>query len=122
VVRFINDDGVKVRHQAGEPRAATQGLDTGDNCGGRQLIVRCLHNAEGQGRIDEMQFVDGLLDQLIAVRQDQRAPAAPLHEQGENDRFARPGGEDKQGPLHPARGGGQEGRDRFVLVGARRQA
>ena len=54
MVRFINDDGVKVRHQAGEPRAATEGLHTGHDRGSRQLIVRRLHDPEGQGRIDEV--------------------------------------------------------------------
>ena len=50
--------------------------------GAVMLIARCLHDAERQGRIDEVQLVHGLLDELIAVRQDQGAPAAPLHEQG----------------------------------------
>src|SRR5437879_2261545 len=63
---------------------------------------------KGHGWIDEVQLVHGLLDQLIPVRQDQGAASTPLDEQGEDDRFARPGGEDQQGPLHPARGGGQE--------------
>ena len=122
MVRFVNDDGLEIRHQAGEPGAATQGLHTGHHRGGGMLIARRLHDAEGQGGIDEVQFVHGLLDELIAVRQDQGPPAAPLHQEGKDNRFARPGGQDEQGPLHPARGGGEQGRDRFVLVGARRQA
>src|SRR5712691_4111113 len=34
VVRFVNDDGVEIRHEAGEPRAATEGLHTGHHGGG----------------------------------------------------------------------------------------
>ena len=122
MVRFVNDDGVEVWHEPGEPRAPTQGLHTGHHRGCRQLIAFSLDDPERQSRIDEVELVHCLLDQLIPVRQDQRAASPPLDEQREDDRFACPRGQDKQGPLHSTRGGGQEGRDRFVLVGARRQA
>ena len=69
-----------------------------------------------------MQFVESLLNQLVAVRQDQGATAPALHEQGEDDRFARAGGQDEQRALHPACGSGQQGGDGFVLVGTRGQA
>ena len=75
MVRFVNDDGAKIRDQAGEPGPATQGLHTGHHDRGRVLIPRRLHHAQGQRRIDEVQFVEGLLDQLVAVRQDQGAAA-----------------------------------------------
>jgi len=39
VVRFVNDDGVEVWHEAGEPWAATQSLHTGHHRGRRQLIA-----------------------------------------------------------------------------------
>ena len=52
----------------------------------------------------------------------ERPAAAALHEQGEDDRFARAGGQDQQGALHPARGRGQQGGHGFMLVGARGQA
>ena len=69
-----------------------------------------------------MQFVEGLLDQLVAVRQDQGPAAASLHEQGEDDRFARAGGQHQQGAVHPAGGSGQQRGHGFMLVGPRRQA
>jgi hypothetical protein len=39
------------------------------------LIARRLHDPERQGGIDQVQFVHSLLDELIAVRQDE-GPAA----------------------------------------------
>jgi hypothetical protein len=32
------------------------------------LVTRRLHDPQGQGGIDEAQFVHGLLDELIAMR------------------------------------------------------
>ena len=70
-------------------------------------FLRRLHHPQGERRINEVQFVDRLPDQLVAVGQDQGAPAAPLHEQGEDDRFARAGGQDQQGAVYPACCSGQ---------------
>src|SRR5262249_177423 len=61
-------------------------------------------------------FVHSLLDELIAVRQDEGPAAAPLHQEGKDNGFARPRGQDEQGALHPACRGGKQGRDRFVLI------
>ena len=119
VVRFVNDDGLEIRHQARQPGAATQGLHTGHHGRGGMLIARRLHDAKGQGRIDEAQFVHGLLDELIAVRQDQGPPAASLDQEGKHNGFARPRRQDEQGPLHPTRRGREQGRHGFVLVGPR---
>ena len=121
MVRFVNDDGAKIGDQAGEPSAATQGLDTGHHDRGGQVIPRRLHDAQGERRINEVQFVEGLLDQLVTVRQDQGAAAPPLHEQRKDDRFARAGGQDQQGAVHPARGRGQQGSHGFMLVRPRGQ-
>ena len=49
VVRFVNDDGLEIRHEAGQPGAATQGLDTGHHGGGGMLIARRLHDAQRAG-------------------------------------------------------------------------
>ena len=101
VVRFVNDDGLEIRHEAGEPGAATQGLHTGHHRGGGMLVARRLHDAEREGGIDEAELVDGLLDEFIPVRQDQGPPAAALHQEGKHNRFAGPGGQDEQRPVHP---------------------
>ena len=68
MVRFVNDDGLEIRHQTRQPGATTQGLHTGHHDRSGMLIARRLHDAKGQGRIDEVQFVHRLLDELIAVR------------------------------------------------------
>jgi hypothetical protein len=39
-----------------------------------------------------VQFGDSLLDELIAVREDERPTAASLHEEGKHNRFTRPRG------------------------------
>jgi hypothetical protein len=45
------------------------------------MLVACrLHDAERQRRINQTEFVHGLLDEFIAMRQDQGPSAAPLHE------------------------------------------
>src|SRR5262245_53209345 len=116
MVRFVNDDGLEIRHEAGEPGATAERLHTGDH-GGSGILVACrLHDAEGEGRIDEAQFVHGLLDELIAMRQDQGPAPTPLDEEGKHNGFARPGGQDEQRALHPARRGGEQGCYRLVLV------
>jgi hypothetical protein len=56
------------------------------------LITLRLHHADGQAGIDQPQLVHHLLNQLIAVRQDERPPATLLHQQGKDDGFARAGG------------------------------
>jgi hypothetical protein len=116
VVRFVDDNGLKIRHEAGQPGAATQGLDAGDHGGRRMLVVRRLHDTEREGGIDEAELVDGLLDEFIAVRQDQGPPAAALHQEGKHNGFARPRRQHEQGALHPARGGREQGRHRFILI------
>jgi hypothetical protein len=68
MVRFVNDNGLEIRYEAGEPGTTTERLHTGDHRGGGMLIARRLHNAEGEARVDEVQFLHGLLDELIAVR------------------------------------------------------
>ena len=50
MVRFVNDDGLEIRHQPGQPVAATEGLHTGHHGGGGMLVARRLHDAKGQGR------------------------------------------------------------------------
>ena len=118
VVRFVDDNGLKIRHEAGQPSAATQGLDAGHHRGGRMLVVRRLHDAEREGGIHEVELVDGLLDEFIPVCQDQGPPAAALHQEGKHNRLAGPGGQDEQRPLHPPCRGREQGRHGFVLVGA----
>ena len=86
------------------------------------LVPVGLDHLQGQRGIDQAQLVHGLLDQLIAVGQDERPPPAPLHQQGEDDGFARAGRQDEQRPLHPARGGREERGHRFVLIGPWSQA
>ena len=54
-----------------EPGAVAERLHTGDHRGGGRLITRRLHDPQGEGRIDEAQFVYGLLEEFIAMRQDQ---------------------------------------------------
>ena len=122
MVCFVNDDGAKIGDQAGQPGPTTQGLHTGHHNRGGQVIPRRLHHPQGERRIDQVQFVEGLLDQLVAVGQDERPAAAALHEQGEDDRFARAGGQDQQGAVHPAGCSGQQGGHGFMLVRARGQA
>jgi hypothetical protein len=119
VVRFINDDGLEIRHEASEPGATTERLHTRDHRGGGMLIARRLHDPKRQGGIDQVQFVHRLLDELIAVRQDERPAPAPLDQEGKDNGFARPCGQHEQGPLHPTRRGREQGRHGFVLVGPR---
>jgi hypothetical protein len=84
------------------------------------MFVACrLHDPERQGGIDEVQFVHRLLDELIAVRQDEGPAAAPLDEEGKDNGFARPCGQYQQGPVDPTRRGGKQGCHGFVLVGPR---
>ena len=53
VVRFVNDDGLEIWHEAGQPGAAAQGLHTGHHGGGGMFIARRLHDPQRQGGIDE---------------------------------------------------------------------
>ena len=53
MVRFVNDDGLEIRHEAGQPGAAAQRLHTGHHGGGGMLVARRLHDPEGQGWIDQ---------------------------------------------------------------------
>jgi len=121
VVHFVNDDSLEIRHKASKPGATTERLHAGDHRGGRMLIARRLHDTEGQSRIDEVQFVHGLLNELIAVRQDQGPAPTPLDEQGKHNGFARPRGQHEQGPVNPTRPGGEEGGHGFILVGSGHQ-
>ena len=123
MVRFVNDDGLEIWYEAGQPGAATQGLHTGHDGRGGMLVARRLYNPQRQRRVDQVQFGDGLLDELIAVRQDERLAAAPLHQEGEHNRFPRPRGQHEQGVggsharwrrggrprLHTGRGGAPDG-------------
>jgi hypothetical protein len=84
------------------------------------MLVACrLHDPEGEGRIDEAQFVHGLLDELIAMREDEGPTPTPLDQEGKDNGFARPCGQHEQGPVDPTRHGGEQGRHGFVLVGPR---
>jgi hypothetical protein len=58
---------------------------------------------------------------LIAVRQDEGPAAAPLDQEGKDNGFARPCRQYQQGPVDPTRRGGEQGRDRFILVRPRRE-
>ena len=78
VMRFVNDNGLEIRHQTGQPGATTQGLHTRDHGGRGMLITRRLHDPQGQGGINQAEFVHGLLDEFIAVRQDEGPATAPL--------------------------------------------
>ena len=90
VVRFVNDNGLEIRYKAGEPGAAAQRLHTGHHRGGSMLVVRRLHDAQGERRIDQAQFVHGLLDELIAVGQDEGPALPPLDQEGQHNGFAGP--------------------------------
>ena len=89
MVRFVDDNGLKIRCEAGQPGATAQGLHTGHDRRRGMLVARRLHDPQGEGGIDQAQFVHGLLDELIAVRQDERPAAAPLDQESEHNRFAR---------------------------------
>jgi hypothetical protein len=119
MVRFVNDDGLEIRHEAGKPRATTERLHTGHHGGGSMLVARRLHDPQGHGGIDQAQFLHRLLDKLIAVRQDKGPAAAPLDQEGKDNRFACPRRQDEQRALDPASRGGEQGRHGFVLVGPR---
>ena len=54
------------------------------------LVTGGLYDAQGQGRINQTQFVHSLLDEFIPVRQDKRAASTPLNEEGKHNGFARP--------------------------------
>jgi hypothetical protein len=57
------------------------------------MLVACrLYDPEGEGWIDEAQFVHRLLDELIAVRQDQGPATASLDEESKHNGLARPCG------------------------------
>ena len=88
---FVNDDGLEIRHEAGAAGAAAQGLHTGDHGGGGMLIARCLHDPEGRVG-STRQFVHRLLDELIAVRQDQGPATASLDEESKHNGLACPVG------------------------------
>ena len=101
MVRLVNDDGLKIRYEAGQPGATAQSLDTGHDGGGGMLIARRLHDPQRQAGIDEAQFLHGLLDELIAVRQDEGSALTPLDQEGKDNGFARPRRQHEQGPLPP---------------------
>jgi hypothetical protein len=63
-----------------------------------------------------------LLDQLLAVGDDQGSAAAAADQLGEDDGLAGAGGERHQGPPHAALGGGLDRLDGLDLVVAQRQA
>ncbi len=114
VGRFVNDSGLEIRHQAGQPGAATQGLHTGHHDGGGMLITGCLHDPQGEGRIDQAQFVHGLRDELIPMGQDEGPATVPLHQEGKHNGFACARRQHEEGPLDPARRGGEPSRHRNV--------
>jgi hypothetical protein len=52
VVRFVNNNGLEIRHEAEQPGAATQGLHTGHDGRSGMLVARRLHNPQRQRRVD----------------------------------------------------------------------
>jgi hypothetical protein len=96
--------------------ASIDAAGIGHDGGGGMLVARRLHDPQRQGGINQAQFVHGLLDELIAMRQDEGPATAPLDQEGKDNGFARPRGQHEQRALHPACHGGNQGRDRFVLV------
>ena len=80
------------------------------------LVARRLHDPEGQGGINQAQFLYGLLDEFIPMGEDEGPASPPLDQEGKDNGFARAGWQDEQRALHPACCGGKQGRDRFVLV------
>ena len=92
MVRFVNDDGAKIGHEVGKPGPATQRLHAGHDDWGGAGHPGWPAPRPGGATDQRGQWLEGLLDQLVAVRQDQGPAPAPLHEQGEDDRFARAGG------------------------------
>jgi len=56
------------------------------------LVTRRLHDPQGERGIDQVQFVHGLLDEFVAVGQDEGPTPTPLDQEGKDNRFARPGG------------------------------
>ena len=58
--------------RGGPAGSGDSGLHTGHDGRGGMLVARRLYNPQRQRRVDQVQFGDGLLDELIAVRQDER--------------------------------------------------
>ena len=80
------------------------------------LVVLRLDDPESEGRVDQVQFGDGLLDEFIPVGQDEGPAAAPLDQEGKHNGFACACGQHEQRALYATRRGGEQGRDRFILV------
>src|SRR5262249_15156680 len=80
-----------------------------------------LHDPQRQRGINEAQFVHRLLDEFIAVGQDEGPAPSPLDQEGKDNGLARPCGQHEQGPVDPTRGGGEEGGHRLILVRPGRQ-
>jgi hypothetical protein len=121
MVRFVNDNGLKIRHQTRQARATAERLHTGHHDRGVVRILLPLHHADLFLWGHQPELVHGLLDEFVAVRQNQGAADALLHQQGNNNGFAGAGGQHQHGTAHPPQGGRDHGLDRLVLVGARRQ-
>jgi len=65
------------------------------------LVTLRLHDPEGQGRIDQVQFGHGLLDEFIPVRKDEGTATTSLDQESKDNGFACPRGQYEQGTLHP---------------------
>ncbi len=93
VVRFIDHDRGKVRRKTGQALRAGQRLYTGDNGRSGRLIAVGFDDAHIQRGIDQPKLLDGLLDELIAVRQDETTAAALAYQQDKDDRLPGTGGQ-----------------------------
>ena len=101
MVRFVDDDGLEIRHEAGETGSGDSGSAHWRPRWGR--YARRATPARPQGPGGSTGVVrHGLLKELIAVRQDEGPAAAPLDQEGKHNGFARASRQDEQGPVHAA--------------------
>jgi hypothetical protein len=117
VVRFINDDGAKIGHQLCQALAPAEGLHTGDHYGRLMIMALGFDHTDLHARIDPAEFIDSLLDEFIAVGQDEGTARAPLDQEGKHDGFARTRRQGDEGSLQTVRSAVQDSSDGFFLIG-----
>ena len=83
------------------------------------IVLLRLDDADVQRPAHLGELVGGLLDELVAVCEDQRPAAAAGDQVGEDNGFARAGRQDDELPVDAAGVSGGDGVERLELVVAR---
>jgi hypothetical protein len=82
------------------------------------FIALGFDHTDGHPRLYPVEFLNRLLDEFIAVGQDEGATRALLKQKGKHDGFARAGGQRDEGPFQPVLCTVQDSSNGFDLIGS----